>query len=733
MSSKDARALVVTARFFDGRYHGEPEWPPAPARLFQALVAGGARAGQLEGKNVAALEWLEGLPPPSIAAPIVWAGQAVKLWVPNNDLDAKGGDPGAVPDLRVGKRVRPRIFDRRVPLVYAWTFLDPEDETHAVRVCEMARELYQLGRGVDMASATGRLMDHAALARLFDDHPGTVHHPSPVAIGRGLTLACPERGSLSSLDVRHEAWLNRFQRQGQGRKAIEVFQQPPKPRFASVAYDVSAARGLFDLRPVREMDAFSATPLARIGPLTEALRDHAAARLAAALPGAKVDIERALIGRAVEGVASVPAERRVRIVPLPSIGHEHADRGVRRVLVEVPSGNPLRADDVLWAFSGLALSTPVGAEVVVTRTDDLRMLERYGAGAGNERYRRWRTVTPAVLPAARRRIEPSRRSEEAKPSAERVAEEARAVHAVAQALRHAGIRAPATRIRVQREPFARKGTRAEAFARGTRFPKERLWHVDVTLRDAVPGPLVIGNGRFLGLGVMESAEDPSAAFAFRITGGLAANASPLAIADALRRAVMARFQKQLGAKRRLPEFVTGHDAEGRPTQGSSRLTFAYDPDGERLLVVAADTLRRGRASSSERRYLRVLATALENFTLLRAGRAGRLVLAREDLDLDCDPLFAPSTRWTSRTPYAVNRHLDRADARAAVAADVQESLRAAGLPKARVHVRDAWAESGAGLMGTVMIEFDMAVPGPLIFGRTRFKGGGVFGHDHERR
>ena len=45
--------LVLTVRFLDDRYHGlldrggPPEWPPSPFRLFQALVAGVARRGEL--------------------------------------------------------------------------------------------------------------------------------------------------------------------------------------------------------------------------------------------------------------------------------------------------------------------------------------------------------------------------------------------------------------------------------------------------------------------------------------------------------------------------------------------------------------------------------------------------------------------------------------------------------------------------------------------------------------
>jgi len=57
-------------------------------------------------------------------------------------------------------------------------------------------------------------------------------------------------------------------------------------------------------------------------------------------------------------------------------------------------------------------------------------------------------------------------------------------------------------IRVQREPFEANSERAETFAEDTRFSKHRLWHVEVEFRDGVEGPLVIGDGRFLGLGIM---------------------------------------------------------------------------------------------------------------------------------------------------------------------------------------------------------------------------------------
>ncbi|GAB4122352.1 MAG: hypothetical protein Kow001_20390 [Acidobacteriota bacterium] len=63
-------------------------------------------------------------------------------------------------------------------------------------------------------------------------------------------------------------------------------------------------------------------------------------------------------------------------------------------------------------------------------------------------------------------------------------------------------------VRVQREPFEHNGARVEPFAEGTRFDKHRLWHVEIEFREPVIGPLVLGDGRFLGLGLMAPVGSP---------------------------------------------------------------------------------------------------------------------------------------------------------------------------------------------------------------------------------
>src|SRR4029077_20702587 len=131
--------------------------------------------------------------------------------------------------------------------------------------------------------------------------------------------------------------------------------------------------------------------------------------------------------------------------------------------------------------------------------------------------------------------------EEWKGAAERTMEERRAIGSVIQALRHADVPRVAQSIVVQREPFAGRGRRAEAFAAGTRFAKERLWHVEILFDSDVQGPIVIGDGRYLGLGLMapEYATRPSV-FEFQL---LAPAPIPVnertALLHAVRRALMA--------------------------------------------------------------------------------------------------------------------------------------------------------------------------------------------------
>ncbi len=490
--------LLISVRFHEGRYHGAGDWPPSPARLFQALIAGAGLQGPLLVEQVSALKWLETMPPPTIAAPTTRKGQLVGIFVPNNDLDAVGGDPRRVGSIRTKKEIRPMLFAADQPLLYAWAFRDEFDQRKlATVICQLAERVYQLGRGVDLAWAWAEVISEAELANRLDTYVGTIHRPS--LAGNSNPLPCPLEGSFASLEERYLANQSRFETIKTDGVVSQNFRRLPKPRFRSVAYDSPSNRMLFELRSVVDPEQFQAAPLQQASVLIQSVRDCTCKRLIAALPGRKAQIEHWLIGRNADGTNGGKAGERIRLIPLASIGHPHADYDIRRVLVEAPANCPLRLDDLDWAFRGTELGEKSRLGRLSGVADD-SFLTHYGIP---HPAAEWQTITPVVLPASaqRRRIEPSRRVAEGKNASERGREQYQAGVAVLTALRQAGLNSRATDIVVQREPFNGHGARAEGFASGTRFAKERLWHVSLRFAEPVAGPLVLGDGRFLGLGV----------------------------------------------------------------------------------------------------------------------------------------------------------------------------------------------------------------------------------------
>ena len=718
-----ARSLLIAVRFHDGRYHGEGDgfgersgWPPAPARLFQALVAGAARGSTIPAGDQSALRWLEELPPPRIAAPPSRGGMPLPLFVPNNDLDAVGGDPGRVGEIRVGKQWRAQLFDVEQPVLYVWDFDEPAPE--AERVCAIALRMYQLGRGVDMASATGATMSRVEADAALAAYRGAIRRPG----GQGaVAVAC--RGTLASLVERHRRELERLASDEQGRT---LFRQPPKALLARVGYDVPPRRLHFELR---RDGAFAACPLGAAAALVTGLRDAAARRLQAALPSRSGEIERLMLGR-VAGPEDL--QRRVRIVPLPSIGAEHTDQGIRRIVVEIPADCPLPWRDVEWAFAGLeacevATERIIGGGLV---SGDAAMADRYARPA-----RVFRSVTAVALSGA------VRTAAERKGGEQRRGDEARAAFAVAQALRHAGVRARPESIHVQREPLHRRGVRAEVFAGGSRFSRRAMWHVVVRFDTPIDRslPLVIGDGRFCGLGLMEPVTVVEAEARHGAVYGLTiigdqrvARADGVGLVRALRRALMAVARDGDG---RVDRVFSGHERDGRPAQAypHEHVFLAADAGGAAggewvtRLVVAAPWADRA-AKRPPRRRRELFDEVVGGLEELRAGRLGRFRLDAALLG-EGDPVMGPARRWKGETAYLATRNLKRnEDAAAAVVEDVMVECSRRLLPRpVDVEVLQVWAgPRGGRLRALLEIRFATAVGGPLMLGRDSHAGGGLF-------
>lgn len=729
--------LLIGVRLLNGRYHGVGDWPPAPFRVFEALVAG-AYGGRWRGEpesarqqNDAAFVWLERLDPPHLAAPAKVEGRATTYFVPNNDLDAVGGDPARIAEIRAGKTERPLLFTADLPFLYAWPF--DEGEAEAQRICELAERLHTLGRGVDPAFAVAEIVGWDEAETRLQRHGGAVARPT--LAGGGDPVPCPMPGSLASLKRRFEARRERFATAREGRSLVTLFRQPPKPAFRGVVYDRPPRRFVFDLKPADGARPFQPIALSRAAEVAKSVRDGVAARLKSGLPGCAAEIDKTVVGR---GAGPADKERRLRILPLPSIGTEYTAPEIRRVLVEAPPDFPFSPDDLAWAVSGLGIcdrTDPETGEVldegpVLVPAEDAAMLRYYGIEArhyGSEARpaRRWQTVTPAALPARRPagKIDGDARSKD----------EARAAAAVADALRHAGHDPDGIAVRVQREPFHLKGLRADVFA-ADRFGSSALRHVEIRFPRPVRGPLAIGNGRWLGLGLMRPVPETATLHLFALEDGRPRLDKAEALARALRRAVMARVQAQLGPRAPLDAFFTGHQQNGDPARcGKHEHLFflADDSDGDGRLdrvAVIAPQLADRTVTARHGRDLRVLEQALVDLTVLRAGPAGAPSLVRIADPDQSDVLFGRARFWVSRTPYRPTRHPHApADAAEALRRDVLLECERRGLPRPEIEVVEIATGRRGGIAARLRIAFSVAVSGPLLLGAGSHFGAGLFG------
>ena len=352
------QSLLIAVRFHEGRYHGQADgfdddhgWPPSPGRLFQALVAGAARGATLHAEDQRALEWLEGLDPPRIAAPAIRHGRAVKRFVPNNDLDSVGGDPARVGEIRVGKQWRPCFFDQGIPILFAWRFESGAAE--AERICAISTRLYQLGRGIDMAWASGRVLDEREAEVALASHPGALRTP-----GGAGTTATPCPGTLASLVQKYRRNREKLTTEGTGRKSRQLFTQPPRASFAHTGYDAPARCLHFELRTSE--GGFAPQALASAAPLLTGLRDGAAQRLQEAVPASAPLFEKAdhRAGRRPAGPCATgsPRAHSIRRHRAHRSFHPEAHGGGARRSAR--SGSTILA----WAFAGLQACDPETGE-----------------------------------------------------------------------------------------------------------------------------------------------------------------------------------------------------------------------------------------------------------------------------------------------------------------------------------------------------------------------------------
>ena len=468
--------LCVTIRFLDPRFHGRgdrgPEWPPSPFRLFQALLAAASRNDLLDEE---AFHWLERLSPPEILTPPVCSVRSWVAFVPNNDSDEILDRQNRLFE----KEVSPVRILKEEPLHYLWR-IEPEDQTIAERIALKARCLSALGWGVDLVVADGGVLSESEYKSLMDGYSGD--HWSHVE-GASKALRSPRPGSLEDLTDAYNSFLSRFQGSD--------YQRARKPRaFDEIAYakkgESVLRRGVVAfklLKPDDDSESWAVFDQRKAMEIAAWIRGYLCDRSKSdGFPG---DSEVYVAGHVSQEERNGKTPLRFSYLPLPSLGHERADGGVRRFLLAGPYGGD--EEPIRWARKELS-------NAVVKDKDGVPMarLQLVKADGFLEQYlgeaTTFRTVTPVILPGY---------DDRSYSKAQRLVE---------KALEQAGFSAGdlAEPLYLQKAPFYNGCYAPGSYSLPRYLKGHSAMHVRLKWKEKVPGPFAIGAGRHFGLGLFSS-------------------------------------------------------------------------------------------------------------------------------------------------------------------------------------------------------------------------------------
>lgn len=478
--------LVIDVAFLQGTYDAcdplvgqdEPEWPPAPARLFAGLVAGAYAAG-MSSERRAALAWLEALPPPLIDASRSHHRQVGDTYVPV--ADAYGWEPNLehLPDRLLRQ---PRMFPRVVPEVpavrFRWKTVEVDEQVLA-HLKVAAAFMPCLGRSTTPVAT--RVHEEPGDARDPVDARET-WHPADERSSHAATIRVrtPAPGYLAALDLHHE------DRRTPARAAVVRYQ-----RGAPAGPEEDAGAQPF-VGPFGDLLVFARKQGPRVPSeltldVTQALRSAVLSRSSQPSPPV-------LTGHGPNG-APVP---HCAYLALPFVGSQHADGRLLAVAVAVPRASEAELREVATAL--VAPDHQLERLTLGSRGDWTlqRVLPEAGDGVarGAEQAhwvgpsRSWATVTPIVL---------GHHPDHRKPSEERAAE---IEDIVAYSCVVAGYPEP-RRVSFVAGSAVRGAPAARSFRTRRRVGEtQRLTaHAVIEFDQPVLGPVLLGALRYFGLGL----------------------------------------------------------------------------------------------------------------------------------------------------------------------------------------------------------------------------------------
>jgi len=467
--------LCISVTFLDPLFHGQgdegPEWPPSPMRLAQALMAGartGCRGRAWTQDRAKALGFLARRPPLIVAPPAQLAMRCT-YFVPNNDSDTVFDRQ----ERLTRKEVRPYRLVGGDTVHYVWP-IEPSEEDRVRLLCEEADHMLALGWGIDQVIGRGRVLSVTEV----DELPGRRWRAWSVQRPASQAWRVPAEGFVDDLEAAYRSFIQRVDG--------DSYRPARKPTcFGSVHYLGSTAL------PARAYAVFELPDGVSFRP--ERVAVVAAMLRSVACRSAKDDTHDFPGGAEVYVAGHVKADEqtppRFTYLPLPTIGHEHADGAIRRLLIAEPFGGD--GAHASWAQRRLrnaALRDEHGEEHGVL-LDLWRPPSRRIVGCYVRESQEWFSVTPVVLPG----LDDGKQS--------------KAEGLFLKAAAHAGIPIEAIEsVTLRKAPFWPGAEHPRHYFVPDYLRPFARWHAAVRFREPVPGPLAIGAGRHVGLGLFASDE-----------------------------------------------------------------------------------------------------------------------------------------------------------------------------------------------------------------------------------
>ncbi len=480
--------FALAIEFLTGRYvatafndRERAEWPPHPARLFSALVA--THFDDPRPDERTALEWLEGQGPPCLAASPASERGLYVTFVPVNDRPGESDRRVSEPLNLRGRQ--PRTFPSVTPAepraIFVWPDAVPAVET-VEALDRLSSRVVRLGHSSSLVSV--RVVDSPTDVNWRPDDRGSVR----LRTARAGQLRDLEQQFSVHRETEPRVLPAEFRRYTDRRGQVITFW--PASIFSD---DWLVLRRVGGPRLPSSSGAGVARMIRRV-----------------IMSFAGEPIPESLSGHRPHGAPSNGPH--LAIVPLPSVGHPHADGtllGVALVLPrDVDEGEQrslFRAIDG-WerAHRKEQEETPplpvhLGAigSLMVVRLDELAEQQGLQPLTWCRPARRWVSATPIALdhnPGDLRSREPNKL--------------ARAIGEAEEAVRascaYIGLPRPVSVTILPSAPLP-GGTKARDFPPypgGEGRLQRVLTHAAIDFAEPVTGPVLLGAGRYVGLGLM---------------------------------------------------------------------------------------------------------------------------------------------------------------------------------------------------------------------------------------